>query len=120
MPSLRHVLPALVAVLALVGCAVVPPPPVTVVAENIAFTPARFQVPTAQPFHVSFENRDAGVPHGLSLRTRTSGVEPRELWASEIQSGPSRAEFDLPSLAPGPYVLMCPVHPNMQIEVDAG
>ena len=120
MPSPRHVFTVLVVALAVAGCAVVPPPPVTVVAENIAFTSERFRVAAGQPFHLTFENRDQGVPHGLSLRTRTSGVEPTELWTAEIQVGPVRAEYDLPSLAPGPYLLVCPVHPNMQVEVDAG
>ena len=74
MRSLRHVSAAVVLVLAVAGCAALPPAPVTVVAENIAFTPARIQLPAGQGFHITFENRDNGVPHGLSLQTRTSGV----------------------------------------------
>ena len=46
------------------------------------------------------------------------GVAPTDLWTSEIQTGPSRAEYDIPGLAAGPYLLMCPVHPNMQVQVD--
>lgn len=118
MPSLRHVSAILVLVLAIAGCAALPPEPVTVVAEGIAFTPARLQLPAGQGFHLTFENRDNGVPHGLSLQTRTSGVPPTDLWASEIEAGPNVREFDLPALAAGPYLLMCPVHPNMQVEVD--
>ena len=63
---------------------------------------------------------DDGSPHGLSLQTRTSGVEPDELWASQIQVGPTRAEYDIPALAAGPYLLICPVHPNMQVELNVG
>ena len=120
MPSRRHVsaLFALVIALALAGCAALPPEPVTVVAENIAFTPTTIALPAGQGFHLTFENRDDGVPHGLSLQTRTSGVEPTDLWTSEIQTGPRRAEYDIPALSAGPYLLMCPVHPNMQVEVD--
>jgi hypothetical protein len=58
------------------------------------------------------------VPHGLSLQTRTSGVPPKDLWTSEIQAGPSVTEYDIPALAAGPYLLMCPVHSNMQVEID--
>ena len=120
MPS-RHRVPLVVAlalVLVVAGCAAVPPEPVTVVAENIAFTPTTISLPAGQGFHLTFENRDDGVPHGLSLQTRTSGVQPTDLWTSEIQIGPGRTEYDIPALSAGPYLLMCPVHPNMQVEID--
>ena len=104
--------------LALAGCAALPADPVTVVAEGIELAPARLQLPAGQGFHLTFENRDNGVPHGLRLQTRTSGVPPTDLWTSEIEVGPNVREVDLPPLAAGPYLLMCPVHPNMQVEVD--
>jgi plastocyanin len=120
MPSRRHVsaLSAVVLAVLVAGCAAVPPEPVTVVAENIAFTPTTITLPVGQGFHLTFENRDGGVPHGLSLQTRTSGVPPKDIWTSEIQAGPSVTEYDLVALTAGPYLLMCPVHPNMQVEID--
>jgi plastocyanin len=120
MPSRQHVptLSALALALVVAGCAAVPPEPVTVVAENVAFTPTTITLPAGQGFHLTFENHDSGVPHGLSLQTRTSGVPPKDLWTSEIQTGPSRTEYDIPALTAGPYLLMCPVHPNMQVEID--
>ena len=120
MPSRHHVstLSALALALVVAGCAALPPEPVTVVAENIAFTPTTITLPAGQGFHLTFDNRDGGVPHGLSLQTRTSGVEPTDLWTSEIQTGPSVAEYDIPALATGPYLLLCPVHPNMQVQID--
>jgi Cupredoxin-like domain len=107
-------------VAALAACALVPAESVTVVAENVDFAPKVIQVPAGQGFHLTLENRDDEIPHGLSLQTRTSGVEPDELWTSQIQIGPTRAEYDLPGLAAGPYLLICPVHPNMQVELNAG
>ena len=120
MPSRRHVpaLSALLLALVVEGCAALPPEPVTVVAEGIAFTPTTISLPAGQGFHLTFENRDDGVPHGLNLQTRTSGVPPTDLWTSEIQTGPSRTEYDIPALVAGPYLLMCPVHPNMQVQID--
>ena len=118
MPSLRHVSAVVVLLLTLAGCAVLPAEPATVVAEGIAFAPARLQLPAGQGIHLTFDNRDNGVPHGLSLQTRTSGVPPSDVWTSEIEAGPSVREFDLPPLAARPYLLICPVHPNMQVEVD--
>ena len=122
MPTHRHLRRALAVPLAaaLAACALVPAEPVTVVAENIEFTPKVIQLPAGQGFHLTLDNRDDGIPHGLSLQTRTSGVEPDELWTSQIQIGPTRAEYDLPALAAGPYLLICPVHPNMQVEVNVG
>ena len=118
MRSLRHVSAAFVLVLALAGCAALPLAPVAVVAENVEFTPARIQLPAGQGFHLTFENRDNGVPHGLSLQTRTSGVPPTDLWTSELEVGSNVREFDLPALTVGPYLLICPIHPNMQVEID--
>jgi hypothetical protein len=47
MPSRRHVpaVAALVLAVLLAGCAAVPPEPVTVVAEGIAFTPTTIALP---------------------------------------------------------------------------
>ena len=118
MPSLRHVSVVLASVLAIAACAALPAEPVTVVAEGIAFTPARLQLLAGQGVHLTFENRDNAVPHGLSLQTRTSGVPPNDVWTSEIEVGPNVRDFDLPPLGAGPYLLICPVHPNMQVEID--
>jgi hypothetical protein len=118
MPSLRHVSAVVVLALAVAACAVLPAEPVTIVAQDVEFSPERIQLPAGQGFHLTFENRDDGIPHGLSLQTRTSGVPPTDLWTSEIEVGPNVREFDLPALTAGPYLLMCPVHPNMQVEVD--
>ena len=122
MPTHRHLRRALAIPLAaaLAACALVPGEPVTVVAQNIDFTPKAIQLPAGQGFHLTLDNRDDGIPHGLSLQTQTSGVEPNELWTSQIQVGPTQAEYDLPALAAGPYLLICPVHPNMQVEVNVG
>ena len=122
MLSHRHLRRALAFPLAaaLAACALVPAEPVTIVAQNIEFAPKVIQLPAGQGFHLTLDNRDDGVPHGLSLQTRTSGVEPDELWASQIQIGPTKAEYDIPALAAGPYLLICPVHPNRQVEVNVG
>jgi plastocyanin len=126
MASLRHPRSAklLAVVLALAGCAdsttptATAPPAQTIVAENVAFEPTSLVWPAGQPVHVVFENRDDGVPHGLALSTRTSGIQPTELWSIEITEGPDRRELDVAPLTIGPYLLFCPVHPNMQIVVD--
>ena len=95
-----------------------PGEPITVIAEGVAFEPTRMTLAPGQARPLVFENRDAGVPHSLQLSTRTSGVRPRVLWSMPVFAGPGRQEAEFPALGPGPYLLSCEVHPNMQIELD--
>ena len=88
-------------------------------AEAIAFDAGWIDVPAGVAVTIDLDNRDVGVPHGMVLATRTSGVLPRELASSEIVTGPGHVLLRLPPLAPGPYLVMCPVHPIMQVEFDA-
>ena len=120
MPSRHHVsaLSALVLVVSVAGCAAVPLASVTVVAEGISFTSEPIRLPAGQAMRLTFENRDTGVPHGLDLQTRTSGVPPTRLWTSDIQIGRSVGQFDLPALPAGPYQFVCRVHPAMLLTLD--
>jgi plastocyanin len=111
--------------LALTGCGAdaIPaasPTNIDIVAVNVAFEPTTLVLPAQTPIHVTFENRDVGVPHGIAIALRTSGVESPELGRSEIIVGEAQDGFDILPLAPGPYLFTCPVHPNMQIEVEVG
>jgi plastocyanin len=96
------------------------PTNIDIVAVNVAFEPTTLVLPAQTPVHVTFENRDFGVPHGIAVALRTSGVESPELGRSETIVGVARAGFDIVPLAPGAYLFSCPVHPNMQIEVEVG
>ena len=89
-----------------------------VTAENLAFTPERAELTADQVVQVVFRNRDVGVPHGLLIATRTSGILPREIASVEVLTGPAERTFELPALAAGPYLFSCPVHPTMQVEAD--
>jgi plastocyanin len=119
-------LAAIVAGLLAAGCAGSASPPASagpaleIVAEGIAFSPAALRLPAATAIHVVLHNRDEGVPHGVLVTTRTSGVEPTRLGESGIVTGPAEFEFSITPLPAGPYLFSCPVHPDMQIEVDVG
>lgn len=93
-------------------------PRIEIVAEGVAFSPARLELPANTTLTFVVVNRDAGVPHGVLVATRTSGVEPKQLGESEVVTGPAEFEFSITPLPAGPYLFSCPVHPNMQIEVD--
>ncbi len=91
---------------------------VEIVAENVEFRPARLELPAETPVRVVLRNRDDGVPHGLTVSVRTSGVPPRDLGELPVATGPVDREFQLAPLSVGPYLFSCPVHPHMQVEVD--
>jgi hypothetical protein len=121
-PALALALAALVA-----ACGVSPEsetappgePAIVITAEGLQFRPARLEVPANTALNIILRNRDEGVPHGILVATRTSGVEPTQIGQSEIVTGPADLEFSIPPLAAFPYLFSCPVHPTMQVEVDA-
>lgn len=105
------------------GCeATAPPveaPALVIEARNIEFTPKRVELPAGVAVHVTYRNGDQGVPHGVNVMPMRSGVEAPVLFEGEIITGPDERQFDLEPLQPGPYLFVCPVHPNMQIEAEA-
>ncbi len=95
-----------------------PPVTVTIVARGIVFVPARLELPADVPFTLVFDNQDAGIPHGLSLSTRTSGVPPKKVFDAAIFPGPDGRTYDIPGIKARPYLFSCPVHPVMTVELD--
>ena len=89
------------------------PAPVVVrlVAKDIELTPAEVQVPAGSPLSVEFDDRDAGIPHGLQLASDTT--PPVVLAARPVSAGPGTDSFTVPGLVPGRYVFSCQVHPMM-------
>jgi plastocyanin len=83
--------------------------PVVVVAQNIAFAPGKIGVPANVPFTLVLDNRDAGVPHSIEVKTGSGTT----IVKSEVVAGPARLEVSMPALAPGDYPFNCMVHPNM-------
>lgn len=112
------------AVLAGAGCEAAAPlvesPAFVIEAQNIEFTPKRVELPAGVAIQVTFRNNDDGVPHGVQFMPMRSGVQAPVLFDAEIAPGPSVQEFELAPLQPGPYLFMCPVHPDMLIEAEAG
>jgi plastocyanin len=90
----------------------------TVVAEGIAFVPLTMTVPAGVAFTLTLDNRDDGVPHALDV-VKGSGVGPPPLASAEAIIGPATTTLEVPPLAPGPYVFVCSIHPNMVVEVAA-
>jgi plastocyanin len=115
---------ALIALVGAAGCEAMGPAmgpaALTIVAENLAFTPQRVRLPVGVPIQVTLRNADGEIPHGLRVTPMRSGVVAAVLLETEVFNGPAERSFELPALQPGPYLFICPVHPTMQIEAEAG
>jgi plastocyanin len=91
---------------------------VTVVAQNIAFDTAQIDLPADAPTTITFDNRDAGVPHNIAIYNDSSLAE--NLFTGDIVTGPATAEYQVPALPAGEYYFHCDVHPNMSGSVVVG
>lgn len=80
-----------------------------VVAEKIAFDTTCLAAPADAPFTVSLENRDAGVPHNLSIYTDETAKEV--LFKGELFNGVDARTYEVPALPAGTYFFRCDVHP---------
>jgi plastocyanin len=84
---------------------------VQISALNIKYEQTALTAPANTPFQISFENKDAGVPHNVTLHLGdTNGAE---LFKGEIFNGVATRVYDVPALDAGTYAFVCSVHPTM-------
>lgn len=95
-----------------------PATPISIVAKDVAFTPASLGAPAGSPLSVHFDNQDAGIPHNLALFGGPS--LDQKIYESEVKTGVEADDFVIPGLLPGAYKFSCTVHPNMTIELTIG
>ncbi|MEX2183203.1 MAG: cupredoxin domain-containing protein [Chloroflexota bacterium] len=86
-----------------------------IIAEDIAFQPADLSAPAGVGLAVTFDHRDAGIPHNLVLMG-DAGFSTK-LAETEIVNGPATLLLEVPGLIPGSYRFTCAVHPNMITEL---
>jgi plastocyanin len=84
---------------------------VTVVAENVAFVAGDHVAPADKAFTINFENKDAGIPHNISIRD--GGATGPVLWKGEIFPGVASRVYEVTPLKAGTYTFICDVHPTM-------
>lgn len=85
-------------------------PPV-VAAQGTAFDVNEITVAAGTPTTITFQNRDASIPHNLSVyrdRSYTDPVYP----PGDPFPGPGEQAYDLPALEPGTLYFRCDVHPT--------
>ena len=89
----------------------VPPADVTIVAQNIAYTTTTASAATNKPFTIAFDNRDAGIPHNVSIHI--GPATGQQVFLGKIVTGPIVEIYDVPPLPAGSYTYVCSVHANM-------
>jgi plastocyanin len=90
---------------------------VRISAENIAFDLGDFSLPSEGEAVIDFENRDAGIPHNVSIYVEQGG---EAIFQGEIVTGPTRIEYRFPPPEPGAYYFQCDVHPQMNGSATVG
>jgi plastocyanin len=91
---------------------------VTVVAQNISFDTSEIDLPADAPSTITFDNKDAGVPHNIAIFNDSSLSQ--NLFTGDIVTGPGTAQYQVPALSAGEYYFHCDVHPNMSGSVVVG
>ena len=74
-------------------------------------TQTTLTAPASTPFQIQFQNKDAGVPHNVSLHL--GGSTGAELFKGTIFNGVETRTYDVPALDAGAYAFVCSVHPTM-------
>jgi plastocyanin len=87
------------------------PDVVQISALGVKYEQTSVTAPANTPFQVSFENKDAGVPHNVSLHL--GDVNGAELFKGEVFPGVATRVYDVPALDAGAYAFVCTVHPTM-------
>ena len=87
--------------------------PNLIVISALAFKydPVTATAPAGVSFQVQFQNKDAGVPHNITLHL--GDVNGAELFKGPIFNGVETRVYDVPPLDAGSYAFVCTVHPTM-------
>lgn len=83
----------------------------TVVAENIQFDADTLEAAAGQPFTITLDNQDEGVPHNVAIY-ETDAMQDA-LFKGEIFDGAAEMTYDVEPLEAGSYHFVCDIHPNM-------
>ena len=78
----------------------------TIVADDMQWDIDRLTVPAAQEITATIENRDAGIPHNLHIK---SPGGPK----TELENGVVTQTLVFTIDEPGEYEFVCDAHPNM-------
>ena len=78
-----------------------------ITAANVAFDKSCLAVTANIPFKIVFTNKDAGIPHNVSIYDGTT-----TLFSKTPLAGPDVVTYDVGALQAGTYKFQCDVHPT--------
>lgn len=77
----------------------------------VSFEQKTLLVVAGQPLSLTFDNKQAGVPHNVGIYD--TPAKATEIFAGERVTGPATVTYNVPALTAGNYYFQCDVHPNM-------
>jgi plastocyanin len=83
---------------------------VSLSAQNIAFSTNTLSFPAGQAVTLTFDNKDAGVPHNVSIWSDQGYT--KSVFTGEQITGPTSIDYKVPALPAGTYYFRCDVHPT--------
>jgi plastocyanin len=89
---------------------------VVVSAINIAFEQTEIAAPADAKFTITFDNKDAGIPHNIAIKDSMN----MEKFKGDLLTGPGQAQYTVDALPAGEYTFVCSVHPNMTGKLKVG
>jgi len=80
-------------------------------AKGTVFLQTCLVAPAGEPFTITFDNQDAGVPHNVAVYTDSAATE--SLFVGETFPGVATQDYDVDALDAGSYFFRCDVHPTV-------
>ena len=74
-----------------------------------SFSTNQLVVAAGKPFTLTFDNKQAGVPHNVAIYD--SSAKATTLFTGDVITGPAQAVYNVPALPAGSYYFQCNVHP---------
>ena len=75
----------------------------------MGFDQSKIYVPAGEPFTITFENKQAGVPHNVELFA--DAAKTTAIFDGEHITGPATIDYAVDALTAGEYPFICAVHP---------
>ena len=84
-----------------------------IAAQSVAFDKSCLAAPADTAFTIVFDNRDAGLPHNVTIY-RTPAASERlggATGAGDFITGPEQVTYNVPAQPAGTYFFRCDLHP---------
>ena len=83
----------------------------------VSFEQKDVVVVAGQPLALTFDNKQAGVPHNVDIFD--SAAKTTDIFKGDLVTGPKQVIYKVPALKAGTYYFQFDVHPNMNGTITA-